>query len=213
VVAVHPQQVELAALLILTMGVTLALIPVVIFRVLARQSEAPEAEARAALGRSRGCPSPRLHAYTHRRHDVDRQTSALPHQEAMLSCDHETARFRPVRRVWSHPRFGLGSVERNVLVAETRARAVRPRTLYASDPRPADARRRRSSPSKRTSKGIIGGAAATRLPRTRFRFTVPTRIWLQSWPQGRLAQLGEHQLDKLGVTGSSPVPPTKKNPR
>jgi hypothetical protein len=27
---------------------------------------------------------------------------------------------------------------------------------------------------------------------------------------GRLAQLGEHQLDKLGVTGSSPVPPTKK---
>src|SRR3954453_5217884 len=27
---------------------------------------------------------------------------------------------------------------------------------------------------------------------------------------GRLAQLGEHQLDKLGVTGSSPVPPTQK---
>jgi hypothetical protein len=27
---------------------------------------------------------------------------------------------------------------------------------------------------------------------------------------GRLAQLGEHQLDKLGVTGSSPVPPTSK---
>ena len=26
--------------------------------------------------------------------------------------------------------------------------------------------------------------------------------------QGRLAQLGEHQLDKLGVTGSSPVTPT-----
>ena len=30
--------------------------------------------------------------------------------------------------------------------------------------------------------------------------------------QGRLAQLGEHQLDKLGVTGSSPVPPTCKAP-
>ena len=29
---------------------------------------------------------------------------------------------------------------------------------------------------------------------------------------GRLAQLGEHQLDKLGVTGSSPVPPTRKPP-
>jgi hypothetical protein len=28
-------------------------------------------------------------------------------------------------------------------------------------------------------------------------------------PPGRLAQLGEHQLDKLGVTGSSPVPPTE----
>src|SRR4051794_39736340 len=27
---------------------------------------------------------------------------------------------------------------------------------------------------------------------------------------GRLAQLGEHQLDKLGVTGSSPVPPNRK---
>ena len=31
---------------------------------------------------------------------------------------------------------------------------------------------------------------------------------LQSGTQGRLAQLGEHQLDKLGDTGSSPVPPT-----
>ena len=29
---------------------------------------------------------------------------------------------------------------------------------------------------------------------------------------GRLAQLGEHQLDKLGVTGSSPVPPTSETP-
>jgi hypothetical protein len=28
---------------------------------------------------------------------------------------------------------------------------------------------------------------------------------------GRLAQLGEHQLDKLGVTGSSPVPPMKSS--
>src|SRR4249919_328676 len=31
-------------------------------------------------------------------------------------------------------------------------------------------------------------------------------------PPGRLAQLGEHQLDKLGVTGSSPVPPTSMEP-
>ncbi len=29
---------------------------------------------------------------------------------------------------------------------------------------------------------------------------------------GRLAQLGEHQLDKLGVTGSSPVPPITETP-
>ena len=28
---------------------------------------------------------------------------------------------------------------------------------------------------------------------------------------GRLAQLGEHQLDKLGVTGSSPVPPIRED--
>jgi hypothetical protein len=32
-------------------------------------------------------------------------------------------------------------------------------------------------------------------------------------PPGRLAQLGEHQLDKLGVTGSSPVPPISRKPR
>ncbi len=32
-------------------------------------------------------------------------------------------------------------------------------------------------------------------------------VRLQSALLGRLAQLGEHQLDKLGVTGSSPVPP------
>ena len=30
---------------------------------------------------------------------------------------------------------------------------------------------------------------------------------------GRLAQLGEHQLDKLGVTGSSPVPPISPETR
>ena len=29
---------------------------------------------------------------------------------------------------------------------------------------------------------------------------------------GRLAQLGEHQLDKLGVTGSSPVAPITATP-
>src|SRR5438132_11871627 len=33
---------------------------------------------------------------------------------------------------------------------------------------------------------------------------------VQSPQPGRLAQLGEHQLDKLGVTGSSPVPPIEK---
>src|SRR6185503_18512468 len=31
--------------------------------------------------------------------------------------------------------------------------------------------------------------------------------WYHPAPAGRLAQLGEHQLDKLGVTGSSPVSP------
>ena len=30
---------------------------------------------------------------------------------------------------------------------------------------------------------------------------------VRSSAEGRLAQLGEHQLDKLGVTGSSPVSP------
>ena len=37
--------------------------------------------------------------------------------------------------------------------------------------------------------------------------------WAKLSPRpGRLAQLGEHQLDKLGVTGSSPVPPTHESP-
>ena len=35
---------------------------------------------------------------------------------------------------------------------------------------------------------------------------------LESHLPGRLAQLGEHQLDKLGVTGSSPVPPIEESP-
>src|SRR3954447_26340401 len=34
----------------------------------------------------------------------------------------------------------------------------------------------------------------------------------QGLKQGRLAQLGWEQLDKLGVTGSSPVPPLTRNP-
>src|SRR5690242_10792766 len=41
----------------------------------------------------------------------------------------------------------------------------------------------------------------------RFRSGVRRPARLQSHVPGRLAQLGEHQLDKLGVTGSSPVPP------
>ena len=42
--------------------------------------------------------------------------------------------------------------------------------------------------------------------------SLPPHRRLKSRPQGRLAQLGEHQLDKLGVTGSSPVPPTRRSP-
>ena len=38
--------------------------------------------------------------------------------------------------------------------------------------------------------------------------SVTARETAYSQAKGRLAQLGEHQLDKLGVTGSSPVPPT-----
>ena len=40
----------------------------------------------------------------------------------------------------------------------------------------------------------------------------PRQLGSDSVSPGRLAQLGEHQLDKLGVTGSSPVPPIKKGP-
>jgi hypothetical protein len=45
--------------------------------------------------------------------------------------------------------------------------------------------------------------------------TTPNLKHIKTWKTGtfgRLAQLGEHQLDKLGVTGSSPVPPTSETP-
>jgi UDP-glucose 4-epimerase len=43
--------------------------------------------------------------------------------------------------------------------------------------------------------------------RDTFELTMRSHGALSSAAPGRLAQLGEHQLDKLGVTGSSPVPP------
>src|SRR3954454_18657057 len=49
-------------------------------------------------------------------------------------------------------------------------------------------------------------------PETNARLFGHSREALRLPPPGRLAQLGEHQLDKLGVTGSSPVPPTPKSP-
>jgi hypothetical protein len=72
VVAVHPQQVELAALLILTMSVTLALIPVVIFRVLARQSEDPRGRGSRRTWSFEGMPIPT--GYRHTRIDVTTST-------------------------------------------------------------------------------------------------------------------------------------------
>src|SRR5262249_4732300 len=54
----------------------------------------------------------------------------------------------------------------------------------------------------RCSRGTsFRGASRSSDPEGAGRYTCPR--------PGRLAQLGEHQLDKLGVTGSSPVPPTK----
>ena len=61
--------------------------------------------------------------------------------------------------------------------------------------------RARSSGPTRCSRGARSpGAPRSSDPAVPGRYTSRAR--------GRLAQLGEHQLDKLGVTGSSPVPPT-----
>ena len=58
--------------------------------------------------------------------------------------------------------------------------------------------RRVRAVSRRWRTDVAGCTAARILARRSARIDQP----------GRLAQLGEHQLDKLGVTGSSPVPPT-----
>ena len=55
-----------------------------------------------------------------------------------------------------------------------------------------------------------GRAQVTTGSRAGGRWRVSHRPCGRLAPQGRLAQLGEHQLDKLGVTGSSPVPPIRK---
>ncbi len=56
-------------------------------------------------------------------------------------------------------------------------------------------------------------SSATASTRGARRSSEPRTRWLDCPRPGRLAQLGEHQLDKLGVTGSSPVPPTSRKPR
>ena len=71
---------------------------------------------------------------------------------------------------------------------------------------------RRAPGSRRLHGQLFGHAPALRSPAPRRPGQPPALPRLESEPQGRLAQLGEHQLDKLGVTGSSPVPPMKKGP-
>src|SRR5262249_37268334 len=60
----------------------------------------------------------------------------------------------------------------------------------------------------RGSRAQDGGGRSFTTIQHRFRLGARRPARLQSGAPGRLAQLGEHQLDKLGVTGSSPVPPT-----
>ena len=65
------------------------------------------------------------------------------------------------------------------------------------------ARGRAAGGSGRPRGRAVRVAPAAVVPRDLLRRAVATLLR----DPGRLAQLGEHQLDKLGVTGSSPVPP------
>ena len=104
----------------------------------------------------------------------------------------------------------------------TSARGRRsPAASSSSPPQPSESPASRSGKApQETSRAVSYRTGATwpegcSLTATKDRFR-PGELHpagLQSESQGRLAQLGEHQLDKLGVTGSSPVPPTIGKPR
>ena len=84
-------------------------------------------------------------------------------------------------------------------------------------PRPARRGRRhrhgRRRPGDRALPlGRLGAPAAPGLRAAQAHLTPRTPL-VSSAPAGRLAQLGEHQLDKLGVTGSSPVSPIPQSAR
>ena len=125
----------------------------------------------------------------------------------------ETARggHRPGRRALPRRREAL--VPRDLLARPTfsrqsqlallaeRGRSVAPRSVtFSTGSATGWARTRWSSASY---------TIASRATRWQL---LPPRNSARLGRSGRLAQLGEHQLDKLGVTGSSPVAPTTKSP-
>ena len=80
-------------------------------------------------------------------------------------------------------------------------------SIGAASMRPGEPELGRDAGARRRSH--VRGKARRQPPLPHRRLTLGSASRaVQSPRPGRLAQLGEHQLDKLGVTGSSPVPPT-----
>src|SRR5262249_41710960 len=84
-----------------------------------------------------------------------------------------------------------------------------PLSVFRTSSQTTTAATRTMTPTRpRGSRAQDGGVRSFTTIQHRFRLGARRPARLQSGAPGRLAQLGEHQLDKLGVTGSSPVPPT-----
>src|SRR5581483_9032223 len=68
-----------------------------------------------------------------------------------------------------------------------------------------------AAPATARARTSTSRCAGTASPSTRSSSWAARQAATLPGDPGRLAQLGEQQLDKLGVTGSSPVPPTRKS--
>ena len=127
------------------------------------------------------------------------------------SCSTCATTFCP----WNEGRWRLagGAAERTDADADL---ALDVTVLGAAYPRRHPLRAARAGRPRRGAEAGRDRARRRHVP-PRPASVVPGDLLGEAWAKlsprpGRLAQLGEHQLDKLGVTGSSPVPPITRKP-